>query len=502
MEGRSELIQQRYDKADKLREEGINPYPYRYERSHLSSAVVENSEVLEQSGEKVSVAGRLISIRGHGKSSFAHLLDGAGKIQIYIKLDVVGEQQYHLFQKLIDIGDFIGAEGKVFKTRTGEITINADKITLLSKSLHPLPEKWHGLVDKEARYRQRYLDLISNPEIKQVFARRTAMYRAIREFLDGEGFLEVETPILQVIYGGAFARPFETHLNSLNMPMYLRIADELYLKRLIIGGIERVYEFGKDFRNEGIDRSHNPEFTQAELYCAYWDYNDMMACYEKMMEHVAGEVCGGTEIVHKDMTISLKAPFKRLSMLDSIKDTIGADFSGLDHRQAVDLANRLGVDAAKMLNWGQVVEDVFAKKVQPNLIQPTFILDFPADISPLAKPHRTKEGFSERFEIYIAGEEMGNAFSELNDPIIQRQKFEELQELRKLGDEEAPPLDEEFLHAMEYGMPPTAGLGFGLDRMIMLLTDSHSIRDVIFFPLMRPLEEAEKSPEGPSGMEA
>ncbi len=498
MEEQSELIQNRYNKLEQIQEMGINPFPYRFERTHLSSEIIDLWEKAESSGEtekaaleRVSVAGRLMTIRGHGKSTFAHILDGTGQIQVYIRFDAVGEEQYSFFKKLVDMGDFIGVEGAVFRTKMGEITVKADSVTLLSKSLYPLPEKWHGLVDKEARYRQRYLDLISNPEVKQVFVKRTAMYKAIREFLDGEGCFEVETPILQSLYGGAFARPFKTHHNALDIDMYLRIADELYLKRLIIGGIERVYEFGKDFRNEGIDRSHNPEFTMGELYCAYWDYNDMMVCFERMMEYVARKVCGSTEITYRENSISMKAPFKRISMLDSIQEKTGVDLNGTDYEQAKDAADKLGVDVKNKLNRGQVVEEIFGEKVQPDLIQPTFITDFPADISPLAKPHREKEGFSERFEVYIGGEEMGNAFSELNDPRIQRRKFEELQKLRQKGDEEAPPLDEDFLRAMEYGMPPTAGLGFGLDRMAMLLTDSHSIRDVIFFPFMRPLSEAE-----------
>lgn len=500
MTDRPDIIQHRYDKLDEFIKAGIDPFPYRYRRTHLSSKIKKDFETLQASEEVVSAAGRIISIRSHGKSSFAHIFDRGGKIQIYVRSNEVGEDKYRLF-KLFDIGDFIGIEGKIFKTRTGEITINARDITLLAKSLHPLPEKWHGLADKETRYRQRYLDLISNPEVVEVFEKKAAVHRAVREFLDGEGFLEVETPVLQPVYGGGFARPFVTHFNALDMQVYLRIADELYLKRLIIGGMERVYEFCKDFRNEGLDRMHNPEFSMVELYCAYWDYNDMMECYERMMEHIAERVCGGTDIVYGEHRISLKAPFKRIAMLEAIREKTGIDLEGTDYEGAKAKAAELGVDVEKKLNRGQVVEEIFGERVQPELIQPTFITDFPADISPLAKPHREKDGFSERFEIYIAGEELGNAFSELNDPILQREKFEQLLKLREKGDEEAPPLDEDFLKALEYGMPPTAGLGFGIDRVVMLLTNSHSIRDVILFPMMRPEEkqpEVEVSEDGRS----
>ncbi|MBD3167906.1 MAG: lysine--tRNA ligase [candidate division Zixibacteria bacterium] len=478
---------------DKLREDGIEPFAYSYNQTHHSADIIGNFESLSESEEKVSVAGRLLSIRGHGKSAFAHILDRKGKIQIYVKKNVVGDEQYELFQ-LFDIGDFIGIEGTVFKTRTGEITVNAESLTMLAKSLYPLPEKWHGLADKEIRYRQRYLDLIANQEVVELFRKRTEIYKAIREFLDSHGFVEVETPILQPIYGGGFARPFLTHFNALDMDVYLRIADELYLKRLIVGGMERVYEFCKDFRNEGLDRSHNPEFSMVELYCAYWDYKDMMDFYEKMMENIAQKVNGSYEVEHEKGKINLKGPYKRIPMLDAIAEKTGVDFAGTDYEKARELAKEAGVDVENKRNWGQVVEEVFGEKVQPDLIQPTFITDFPADISPLARPHREKPGYSERFEIYIAGEELGNAFSELNDPVVQRQKFEELQTLRQKGDDEAPPLDEDFLHALEYGMPPTAGLGFGLDRMVMLLTNSHSIRDVIFFPMMRP-EVSGEDPE-------
>ncbi len=489
MSERPEIIQARYDKLSKLQELNITAFAYKFHRTHLSAEIKDKYTELEGSGEKVRVAGRLMAIRGHGKSSFGHIWDNDGKIQFYIKYDIVGEEQYNFFKKLLDIGDIIGIEGEVFKTKTGEITVKVEKIEILSKSLLPLPEKWHGLVDKEARYRQRYLDLISNPKVKEIFIKRTKMYKAFRAFLDSQGFLEVETPILQPIYGGAFAKPFQTHLNALDLRMYLRIADELYLKRLIIGGFEKVYEICKDFRNEGVDRLHNPEFTQIELYSAYWDYRDMMDFTERMLEFVAGEVCGTTEIEYEGRAISFKAPFKRVSMLEVTAEKTGVDFRGMDYAEAKKYAESLGVDVGGKRNWGQVVEEVFSELVQADLVQPTFITDFPADISPLAKPHRDKPGLSERFEGYIAGEEVFNAFSELNDPIIQREKFAELQKLRRLGDEEAPPIDEDFLTAMEYGMPPTAGLGCGLDRLIMILTDSHSIREVIFFPLMKPEEK-------------
>jgi len=480
----SELLLHRREKLKALKEKNINPYPYLFKRTHTSKNILDDFEKMESEGIVVSVCGRIISLRSHGKSLFFHLLDGEGKIQVYVKSDVVGEDRYKLFE-LFDIGDFIGAKGKVFKTKTGEKSIRAEDFELLSKSLHPLPEKWHGLQDKELRYRQRYLDLISNPEVKNTFILRTRILSAIRKFLDDRGFLEVETPILQPIYGGAFARPFITHHNALDMDLYLRIADELYLKRLIIGGYEKVYEVCKDFRNEGMDKNHNPEFSMLELYQAYADYNDIMELCEKLLNFISLEILKSSKIKFQEEEIDLSPPWRRLSFWESIEKFTGADLYKEDEKKIREFAQDLGIKAEASVRIGKVIESIFEEKVQPNLIQPTFILDYPEEMSPFAKKHRDKEGLTERFEGFIAGFELMNAFSELNDPLDQRERFEQQAKFKKMGDEEALELDEDFLKAMEYGMPPTGGVGIGLDRMVMLFTNSTSIRDVIFFPQMK-----------------
>ncbi len=487
MEETSELLMHRREKLKKLREKKINPYPYNFKRTHSSSEIIQNFEKLSGDETEVKIAGRMISLRLHGKTLFFHLLDGAGKIQVYLKADEVGKDKFELFD-LFDMGDHLGVTGKVFKTRTDEITVRATDFSILSKSLLPLPEKWHGLQDKEIRYRQRYVDLIVNEEVKKIFLVRTELIKAIRKFLDDLGFVEVETPILQPLYGGAFARPFVTHHHVLDMDLYLRIADELYLKRLIVGGFEKVYEISKSFRNEGMDRNHNPEFTMLELYQAYADYNDIMELYENLLKSVAKEVLGSTEFEFEGNQIDLTSPWRRLPLLDSIKEYAGVDVSNKSEEETRKIASDLNVKEDLSRPKGKLIEAIFETLVQPNLIQPTFITDYPIEMSPLAKKHREKEGLTERFELFLGGCEMGNAFSELNDPLDQRERFEQQMELAKKGDKEAQMLDEDFLRALEYGMPPTGGLGFGVDRLVMVLTNTHSIRDVIYFPQMRPVE--------------
>jgi len=480
VEETNDLTQQRLEKLRKIRNKKINPYPYRFERTHLSSEILNSFEKLQSSA--VKVAGRMIAFRSHGKSTFLHILDGAGKIQVYIKEDEIGKDEYE-FLNLLDLGDFVGIEGQVFKTKTGEVTVRAKSLYLLSKSLHPLPEKWHGLQDKELRYRQRYVDLFANLTIKDVFIKRAKIIGAMRNYLDRLGFVEVETPILQPIYGGASARPFKTHHNTLDMDLYLRIADELYLKRLIVGGFEKVYEFCKDFRNEGMDRTHNPEFTQLELYQAYADYNDIMKLCEDMIFEVAREVLGKEKIDYQGNEIDLSPPWSKISYLDSFKKYAKVDVQGKDENQIRQMAKQLNLNIDTEQNREELIEIIFGDLVQPNLISPTFVIDYPIEISPLAKKHREKDGLTERFEIFIAGYELGNAFSELNDPIDQKQRFEQQNKSTKSGEW---VLDEDFIRALEYGMPPTGGLGIGVDRLVMVLTDSLSIRDVIFFPQMRP----------------
>ncbi len=485
-----ELLAHRLAKLERLRQKGINPYPYKFERTHLSEEVKSGFDGLEE--KEVKVAGRIRSFRAHGKSTFFHIQDDSGQIQIYAKADVL-EKQYGLLDEL-DLGDFVGITGAVFKTHKGEISVRAAGIEVLAKSLHPLPEKWHGLKDMDLRYRQRYVDLIVTPGVREVFIQRTAMYRAIREFLDGRGFLEVETPILQPLYGGAAARPFKTFHNTLGMQLYLRIADELYLKRLIVGGYERVYEFCKDFRNEGMDRFHNPEFSMLELYWAYHDYRDVMKLVKELFVFVAQKVLGTLDVPHQGGVVSLVGEWKEIALLDSIKEATGIDCLASDEKTLASAARKMGLEVPPNTNWGVLVDLLFSEKVQPGLQKPTFVIDYPVEISPLAKRHRANPRLTERFELFLTGVEMANAFSELNDPLDQRKRFEQQLALKEKGDEEAHVLDEDFLRALEYGMPPTGGLGIGLDRWVMFLTDQPSIRDVIFFPQMRPL-----GPGGPSG---
>ncbi len=486
MEELSELLKIRREKLSKLKEKKINPYPYSFKRTHLSSEIIQNFDTLAQSSQTVQIAGRIVALRYHGKSLFFHLLDNNGKIQVYVKADEIGAEKYALLD-LYDMGDIVGVTGIVFKTKTGEITVRANDLVMLTKSLRPLPEKWHGLQDKELRFRQRYLDLISTPGVKEIFIKRAKITKAIRNFLDEKGFVEVETPILQPIYGGASARPFKTYHNALGTDLYLRIADELYLKRLIVGGMEKVYEFCKDFRNEGMGRNNNPEFTMIELYWAYADYNDVMELTENMIFEVAKEALGTSTITFQGDKVDLTPPWKKVSLFDSIQEKIGKDLSGKKAAEIFEIACDLNLNAKlEKNNRGKLIEAIFEEKVQPTLIQPTFVTDYPLEISPLAKRHRTNPNLTERFEAYLRGLEMGNAFSELNDPLDQRERFEEQMKLRALGDEEAQVLDEDFLKALEHGMPPCGGLGIGIDRLTMLLTDCSSIREVILFPQMKP----------------
>jgi lysyl-tRNA synthetase, class II len=494
----NQLMLTRREKLNKIKEMGIDPYPYSFEKTHFSDDIKNNFEQLEH--QQVAISGRIMSVRLMGKAAFAHLQDQNGKIQIYLKSDHVGAENFNLF-KLLDIGDIIGANGEVFKTKTGEISVYLENFKLLTKSVRPLPvvkEKiedgqegrervvYDQFVDIETRYRQRYVDLIVNPEVKEVFIKRTRIITAMRSFLNTRNFIEVETPILQPIYGGAAARPFITHHNTLDIDLYLRIANELYLKRLIVGGFDRVYEFAKDFRNEGMDRFHNPEFTMLELYVAYQDYKWMMSFLEELIGHVASEVIGGYKFTYQQHEVDLTPPWQRLTIFEAIKKYADLDISNMTEDELRTTARRLEIKEDPSMGYGKLIDEIFSACVEPRLIQPTFIMDYPVAMSPLAKKHRDNPQLVERFEPIVCGKEIANAFSELNDPFDQRERFLEQLKLRERGDEEAQVLDEDFLRALEYGMPPTTGLGVGIDRLAILLTNSASIRDVIFFPQMRP----------------
>ncbi len=476
-------IEHREEKLKRLRERGINPYPYTFDRSHRLAEVTENFEALE--GQTVSIAGRIMSIRGHGKTSFFHLQDQTGKLQSYLRKDSVDEDTFALFGD-VDLGDIVGVTGEVFKTRTGEITVKVKTLEMLAKSRLPLPEKWHGLQDVDLRYRRRYLDLIVNPEVKDVFIARSKTIRAIRDFLDMHGFLEVETPILQPLYGGAAARPFTTHHNTLDMKLYLRIADELYLKRLIVGGFDRVYEIAKDFRNEGMDREHNPEFTMVEYYMAYADYHDMMNLFRELLLYVARAVRGEETLQLGDQVIDLSGDWPKIRLTDAIHSATGDDYLNCTVEEAKKMATDSGIDIKGKNTLGQIIDAVFEHKVQPQLMKPTFITDHPRETSPLAKAHREDDRLVERFEVFVGTKEIANAFSELSDPDDQCARFENQVAQGKMGDDEAHVMDEDYIRALSYGMPPTGGLGCGVDRLVMLLTGAPSIRDVILFPTMRP----------------
>lgn len=484
----AELIKNRRQKVRDLAEKKISAYPYRYEFTHYITDLLANFDKLTEDESLIRATGRIILKRKMGRSFFAHVRDASDMMQIYLKLDSVGQDQFDLFN-VLDLGDIIGIEGTLFVTRTGEKTIAVKSIELLSKSLHPLPDKHHGLSDVESRYRRRYADLIVNPEVRDVFIMRTRIVQTIRNILNEEGFLEVETPILQPLYGGGMARPFMTHHKKLDMPMYLRIADELYLKRLIVGGYDKVWEYCKDFRNEGLDRLHNPEFSMIEMYWAYADYRDMATLFENLLRKTVYAIHGSYKITYGDLELDFEPPFQWVTMIGSIKDATGVDFTDFSCEQALDEAKKLGIETENLINRGKVIEAVWEAKVEQNIVQPTFIADFPVEISPLAKKHRKDDRLTERFELFIARQEMGNAFSELNDPMDQLERFIQQGKAIEAGDEEAQPLDDDFITALAYGMPPTAGLGFGIDRLIMLLTNQHTIRDVVFFPQMRDMKE-------------
>ena len=476
----------RRQKLQKLLDAGQNPYEITsWNVTHRSSQILEGFDALE--GKEVSIAGRMTSRRVMGKASFAHLLDGEGDIQIYVRRDDVGEEPYMAF-KQDDIGDILGVKGTVFRTQTGEISVHATEVKLLCKSLKVLPEKFHGLVDTDLRYRQRYVDMIVNPEVRDTFRKRSRIIAAVREFLDSRGFIEVDTPVLHTLEIGASARPFRTHHNALDLDMFLRIETELYLKRLIVGGFEKVYEVGRIFRNEGMDATHNPEFTSVETYQAYVDYKEVMEMVEQLYEFVAMKALGTTDVEYQGQVIHLKAPWKRITMADAVKEACGEDYSAWQSdEEARAICDKRNVHVEKDATRGDCLAALFDEYVEASLVQPTFIIDYPVEISPLAKRKPDNPALTERFEFFITGHEMGNAFSELNDPIDQRRRFEDQVALRASQGIHAE-VDEDFVNALEYGMPPTGGLGFGLDRLIMLLTDSSTIRDVLLFPTMKPLD--------------
>ncbi len=484
----SEILKVRREKLAALQQEGRDPFQEtKFTVSHHAQDIKDHFDALE--GSEITIAGRLMSKRGMGKVSFCDLQDKSGRIQLYARKDEMDEEAYNRFKKY-DIGDIVGVKGEVFRTQRGEMSVRGKEITLLSKSLLPLPEKFHGLTDKETRYRQRYVDLIVNPEVRRNFEVRSAFIKYLRNFLDNRGYMEVETPVLNTISGGATARPFITHHNTLDIDMYMRIATELPLKRLIVGGMERVYEVGRIFRNEGMDTKHNPEFTTVELYEAYADFNDMMDLFEELLSGAAKDICGSYQVQWQGEDIDLTPGWPRLSMAEAVKQYLGVDFMSISNdAEAVAAAKSVGVDMENVEpTWGHALYECFDQKVEGKLVQPTFITMHPVDVSPLAKRSPKDPRVTERFELFVCRSEMGNAFSELNDPIDQRQRFWKEVEARIKGDDEAGMMDEDFLTALEYGMPPTGGLGIGIDRCVMLLTGSDSIRDVILFPTMKPLD--------------
>ena len=503
----SRVMRTRLDKLQALRAKGIEPFAYSFDvtlRAAPSVAAFKEVEaggsVEAGQGPQGRWAGRMVAFRSHGRSAFADLEDHTGRVQVYLKRNVLGPDAYELLD-LLDLGDWIGVEGRLFRTRAGQVTVRAEAIALLAKSLRPLPlgkvevdaetggtRTWSGFADRETRYRQRYADLAVNPRVREVFRARAAVIATARRFLDDLGFLEVETPVLQPVYGGASARPFVTRHNALDRTLYLRIADELYLKRLIVGGLDRVYEISKDFRNEGIDRFHNPEFTMLEFYQAFADYEEMMDVVERLFVALANAVKGRTECTFQGEAISFARPFARISFVDALAGALGADPTETPPEELRSRAEDLGADDLEGAGRGKLMDKLFGELVQPALVQPTFVLDYPRELSPLAKPKRGAPGLAERFELYVAGEELANAFSELNDPLAQRARFEDQAELRAAGDAEAQMVDEDYIRALEYGLPPTGGVGVGIDRVVMLLTDQASIRDVILFPTLREVE--------------
>lgn len=497
----NEQMQVRIDKMHKIEEHGWKPFGYRFLYTHRAADIAAQFDELSEKETEVKMAGRIMAIRGHGKTCFMDMQDKTGRIQVYVRKDVIGEENYALI-KLMDIGDTVGITGTAFRTHMGELSIKANSVEMLSKSLRPLPEKWHGLKDVETRYRQRYVDLIVNPEVRDTFVKRSQIIRSVREVLDSHDFLEVETPILNTIAGGAAARPFISYHNALDMQVYMRIAPELYLKRLIVGGMDRVYEMGRVFRNEGIDNRHNPEFTSVEIYQAFADYRDMMDLTEEVVVKTAEKVLGTTTINYEGTTIELASPWKRMSMIEAVKEYSGKDFTNVtDLEEARAIAKELNVAVEPSFGIGKIINACFEEYVEDKLIQPTFITGHPKEISPLAKSNPENPEITDRFEAYIYGREICNGFTELNDPIDQKERFLKQVEERANGDEEANMMDEDFVNALEYGLPPTGGLGIGIDRLVMFLTNSSTIRDVLFFPTMKPLGKAAIS-EKPDFMQA
>ncbi|WP_367181701.1 lysine--tRNA ligase [uncultured Phascolarctobacterium sp.] len=497
----NEQMQVRIDKMHKIEEHGWKPFGYRFLYTHRAADIAAQFDELSEKETEVKMAGRIMAIRGHGKTCFMDMQDKTGRIQVYVRKDVIGEENYALI-KLMDIGDTVGITGTAFRTHMGELSIKANSVEMLSKSLRPLPEKWHGLKDVETRYRQRYVDLIVNPEVRDTFVKRSQIIRSVREVLDSHDFLEVETPILNTIAGGAAARPFISYHNALDMQVYMRIAPELYLKRLIVGGMDRVYEMGRVFRNEGIDNRHNPEFTSVEIYQAFADYRDMMDLTEEVVVKTAEKVLGTTTINYEGTTIELASPWKRMSMIEAVKEYSGKDFTNVtDLEEARAIAKELNVAIEPSFGIGKIINACFEEYVEDKLIQPTFITGHPKEISPLAKSNPENPEITDRFEAYIYGREICNGFTELNDPIDQKERFLKQVEERANGDEEANMMDEDFVNALEYGLPPTGGLGIGIDRLVMFLTNSSTIRDVLFFPTMKPLGKAAVS-EKPDFMQA
>ena len=486
----NEQMQVRIDKMHKIEEHGWKPFGYRFLYTHRAADIAAQFDELSEKETEVKMAGRIMAIRGHGKTCFMDMQDKTGRIQVYVRKDVIGEENYALI-KLMDIGDTVGITGTAFRTHMGELSIKANSVEMLSKSLRPLPEKWHGLKDVETRYRQRYVDLIVNPEVRDTFVKRSQIIRSVREVLDSHDFLEVETPILNTIAGGAAARPFISYHNALDMQVYMRIAPELYLKRLIVGGMDRVYEMGRVFRNEGIDNRHNPEFTSVEIYQAFADYRDMMDLTEEVVVKTAEKVLGTTTINYEGTTIELASPWKRMSMIEAVKEYSGKDFTNVtDLEEARAIAKEMNVAVEPSFGIGKIINACFEEYVEDKLIQPTFITGHPKEISPLAKSNPENPEITDRFEAYIYGRELCNGFTELNDPIDQKERFLKQVEERANGDEEANMMDEDFVNALEYGLPPTGGLGIGIDRLVMFLTNSSTIRDVLFFPTMKPLGKA------------
>jgi lysyl-tRNA synthetase class 2 len=482
-----ELMRQRREKLAAWRALGVEPYAYRFDPTHhAADCLARGDTVTTEPGERVRVAGRIMALRGHGKAGFAHLLDGTGRIQLYFREDQLGEQ-FRRYE-LLDVGDWAGVEGPLFRTRTGEITVRVDHLEMLAKALRPLPEKWHGLRDPETRFRQRYADLFMNLEVREAFRRRCALIRGLRDRLDADGYLEVETPVLQPLYGGAFARPFVTRHQALDMELYLRISNELYLKRLIVGGLERVYEFARDFRNEGMDRTHNPEFTMLEFYRAFADLGVMLEFTERLVAGAVESTCGTTRLAYQGQALDFAPPWPRVSMLEAVSERVGESVHDLDGAKLARLAERHGLDVRPGTGPGGLLDALFTERVQPSLVRPTFVVDYPVETSPLARVSRTNPHVVERFELFAAGMELANAFSEQNDPDAQSRAFEQQMARRAGGDEEAQVMDHDYVRALEYGMPPTGGVGIGIDRLAMLVTDSRSIRDVLLFPHLRPEE--------------